>query len=190
MALDARGSMYLKLCIVAISLALPMGDGVSQDSLGESRCCPRTSSTWMLLTDPSAVPDFWWEDSVVVDAIEVCPHGISLFFPALANSQPRYVSLTIHKPTPDLLRKNSPSKIGDPPMEARMRRAESAYAQLIAHLSAMSAIDLSRGGRVDLSRLWYRNRPAIVPWQGLTIKWRSTEFKIRGCLDVYYTMFS
>ena len=173
-----------------MSLALPMGDSISQELSGESRCCPQTSSTWMLLTDPSPVPSFWWEDSVVVDAIEVCPHGVSLFFSARANSQPRYVSLTIHKPTPELLRKTSPSKLGDPPMEARMRRAESAYGELIAHLSGLSAVDLSQGGRVDLSRIWYRNRPIIVPWRGLTIKWRSTEFMIRGCLDVYYTMFS
>ncbi len=43
--------------------------------------CPQSSSGWMLFEDSNRdAPDFWWRDSLEVQEVKVCSHGITFLF--------------------------------------------------------------------------------------------------------------
>jgi hypothetical protein len=158
---------------------------------GNNGCCPQSSGGWVLFEDCNPrVPDFWKRDSVAVDVIEVCRHGINFYFVSEEDGQLRYVALIIVKPTRELYETRVIRKIGDPPLEIRLERAKQKYVELVSTLGQLFGVAFCPEGRVDFTKHPLESRPLISPTSGLTLRWRGSEVKLRGYLDVYMTMFT
>ena len=171
----------------AAGLTVELGNTQPKDE----GCCPQSSDGWLLFEDSNPrVPDFWRRDSVVVDVIDVCRHGINFYFVSEEDGQPRYVALVIVKPSRELYEKRVIRRVGDPPLETRLERAQRSYADLVAALEQLFEIACSPEGRIDFTNRPFGGRPVISRCRGLTIRWRGNEIKLRGYLDVYMTMFS
>lgn len=146
---------------------------------------------WMLFDDGNhCLPDFWHADSVVVSSISVCSHGVHFFFISEENGQPRYVALAIVKPTRELFETRIPCRLGDPPIDTRLKRAAERYAALASTLEKLFGVPFSPRGGIDFTDRRKADRPAIFPSQGLRLRYHGTETELRGYLDVYMTMFS
>lgn len=175
--------------IVVTSVALTMTAGETRSTL--RGCCPQTTDGWVLFEDGNRrVPDFWWADSVIVRAIDVCSHGIHFFFVSKEDGQPRYVTLVIVKPTKELFETRVLCRWGDAPLATRLERATKRYAELVATLEKLFGVRLCPEGRIDFTGRPVPEFPIISQPRGLTLRWQGTEIKLRGYLDVYMTMFS
>ncbi len=171
----------------AVALTAPTGNSQPSDQ----GCCPQSTLGWLLFEDSNRrVPDFWRLDSVVVDVIEVCRHGVNFFFVSEEDGQPRYVALVIVKPNRELYETRVIHRVGDAPIEVRLERAHRGYADLVAGLERLFSAGFTPQGRVDFTNRPLEERPLISPCRGLTLRWGGTEIKLRGYLDVYMTMFS
>jgi hypothetical protein len=136
------------------------------------------------------VPDFWKRDSVVVDVVEVCRHGVNFYFISEEDGQPRYVALVIVKPSRQLFETRVIRRVGDPPLETRLERACARYVELTENLERLLGVRLTPQGRLDFTNRPFEERPVISRRRGLSLRWRGGEFDLRGYLDVYMTMFS
>jgi hypothetical protein len=175
--------------IVVTSVALALTIGETKSTL--RGCCPQTTDGWVLFDDNNPrVPDFWWADSVIVRTIDVCSHGIHFFFFSEEDGQPRYVALVIVKPTRELFETRVPCRLGDASLATRLERATRRYADLVATLERLFEVRFSPEGRIDFVNRPLPEFPIISQPRGLTLRWRGTEIKLRGYLDVYMTMFS
>jgi hypothetical protein len=173
--------------LLAAGLRLEIGNAQP----GDNGCCPQSSDGWLLFEDSNPrVPDFWRRDSVVVDVIDVCRHGINCYFVSEEDGQPRYVALIIVKPSQELYETRVIRRVGDTPLETCLERAQRNYADLVAALEQLFEIAFSPEGRIDFTNHTLESRPVISRCRGLTIRWRGNEVKLRGYLDVYMTMFS
>jgi hypothetical protein len=175
--------------IVTSSIALVAAIGNAQSM--RKGCCPQSTDGWLLFQDSNhRVPDFWRRDSVVVDIVDVCPHGINFYFVSEEDEQPRYVALVIVKPSRELYETRAIHRIGDPPIDVRLERARVKYADLVSTLERLFGVRFSPEGRIDFTNRPVDGRPVISPCRGLTLRWRGNVIELRGYLDVYMTMFS
>ena len=177
------------IIIVITSVALTITTGETQS--GGNGCCPQSTDGWMLFEDSNRrLPDFWWADSVIVEAIDVCSHGIHFFFVSEEDGQPRYVALVIVKPSRELFETRVLRKLGDAPLMTRLERATRRYTDLVTTLEQLFDVGFVPEGRIDFMNRPLEEYPIIFPCRRLTLRWQATEIKLRGYLDVYMTMFS
>lgn len=177
--------------IVTVSLAWGVAGAIGHAQIRDGGCCPQSRDGWVLFEDSNPrVPDFWRRDSVVVDVIDVCRHGINIYFLSEEDGQPRYVALIVVKPSRELYETRVVSRIGDPPLETRVQLAERKYADLLTALGRLFDVSFSPEGRMDFTTRSFGDRPVIFPCRGLTLRWRGSAVALRGYLDVYMTMFS
>ncbi len=154
-------------------------------------CCPQTGLGWVLFKDSNPrAPDFWCQTPVVVEAIEVCPHGIHFFFVAEEDNQTRYIALVVVKPTRELFETRVRVTLGDPSSDTWLRMQEESYTELLEQLDFMFERDLSHGGRLDFTHEPPCQWPIITPVPNLILSWRGVDYKMRGYLDVYMTLFT
>ncbi len=175
--------------VAALSWGELIGQAVAQAE--EGGCCPQSSRGWVLFEDDNRrVPDFWKRDSVVVDVIDVCRHGVNFYFVSEEDGQPRYVALVFVKPSRELFETRVIRRVGDPPIETRLQRACQRYTELLANLERFLDVRLNPEGRLDFTNRPFEERPVISRRRGLSLRWRGGEIDLRGYLDVYMTMFS
>jgi hypothetical protein len=177
--------------LATVSLVWGLAAAIGHAQTRHRGCCPQSSDGWVLFEDSNPrVPDFWRRDSVVVDAVDVCRHGINFYFLSEEDGQPRYVALIIVKPTRELYETRVIRRVGDPPLETCLERAQQKYADLVAALEQFFEVGFTPEGQIDFKEYPLGDRPAISPCRGLTLRWRGSVIKLRGYLDVYMTMFS
>ena len=181
-------TVRLIIMLTLLMLVNPTAPG-AEGEIGA--CCPQTGLGWMLFQDSNPrAPDFWCQTPVVVEAIEVCSHGIHFFFVAEEDDQTRYVALVVVKPTRELFETRVHRKLGSPSPETWLRKHEEGYAKLLAKLDFMFERDFSHGGRLDFTGGPSSERPTITPVPNLILSWRGVDYKMRGYLDVYMTLFT
>ena len=177
------------MVVVLLAVALTAAIGAAES--GERGCCPQSTRGWMLFDDGNRrVPDFWWSDSVSVEAIDVCSHGINFYFVSEEDGQPRYVALIIVKPTQLLYETRVPCALGDEPLNKRLERAQEKYNVLVTSIERLFNTRFCPEGRVDFVQCPLGDRPVISLCRGLVLCWRHGTVELRGYLDVYMTMFS
>jgi hypothetical protein len=180
--------IYFVVIFVVPGLILILLDvGISEARVTGSCYCPQKSDGWRLFADHNrSVPDFWWQDSVAVQEILVCGHGVHFLFTAEQDGRPHYVALVVVKPTRELFETRGIPDIGDPSMENQLTRATRHYAKLMTLLDCWWGEPLSKSSRLDFTDS--HEKPIVVPRQGLIMKWDGRETALRGYLDVYMTM--
>ena len=177
--------------LVSVFLVWDLTASTGNAQPGNEGCCPQSSDGWVLFEDSNRrVPDFWRRDSVVVDVIDVCRHGVNIFFLSEEDGQPRYVALVIVRPTRELYETRVVARVGDRPLEERLELADRKYAGLLTSLGMLLGVAFSPEGRIDFTNRCLADRPLLSPCRGLTLRWRGREIELRGYLDVYMTMFS
>lgn len=177
--------------VIAVLFLTAVTAAVESSGAGGNGCCPQSGGGWMLFEDSNPrVPDFWKRDSVVVDVIEVCRHGVNFYFISEEDGQPRYVALVFVKPSRDLFETRVPRRAGDPPIEERLERARARYVDLLTNLERLLGANIVPEGRLDFTNRPFDERPVISRRRGLSLRWRGGEFDLRGYIDVYMTMFS
>lgn len=149
--------------------------------------CPQRSIGWLLYKDENrSVPDFWSEDSVSVEEIYECAHGVNFLFTADENGLPRYVALIFVRPSIELVLTRLIPRLGEPSPESKLAHLERRYAALRDGLEDLF-------GPMDSRVLDFRDRtrrPTIAPRNGLILKWDGGDLELRGYLDVYMSMIN
>ena len=172
------------LLIATVGFALARDNGHPQTG-----CCPKTTDGWILFQDSTpTTPYFWHVESVVVDAVDSCEHGVYFFFFSIEHSEARYVSLVIVKPTRMLYETRVRVRQGDPPLDDRLHKAQTEYGALLKRLDDIFGSELSSGKRLQFDSLYASDSPIINVRRTLALKWRGQTCKLRGYLDVYMTL--
>jgi hypothetical protein len=145
--------------------------------------CPLSPGGWVLFVDANRrVPDFWHEDTLVIEEIDVCRHGVSFVFEGRDDGNLYLAALVFVNPSGEAWDAD-PSEIrfGEP-----WEYFESRYAELLARLNRVSGGAFAAGGRFDFRSLRRNQRPMILhPMWRLALFWRGREVGLRGYLDVY-----
>jgi len=148
--------------------------------------CPEVSSGWMLFDDSSRrAPDSWWQDSLEVQEISLCPHGITFVFLGRENGSLHLISLFMVDPEVRLPRlAQKVFRRGDPAGREK-------YARIVEALRGLSGGRLDVGARLDLRQAAPEDRPWILnPARRFVLRWHGREVPLRGYLDVYLGLIS
>jgi hypothetical protein len=189
-----RGPTLSLVCglLVAGSMAPPVGSQPAHSPVfSEGPCAwPPTTSGWMLFDDSSRrVPDFWWEDSLEVEQICACEHGIHFVFEVEERQNPHLAALVFPKPTPDLVENRLHLQPDGARHERELMRLREKYAALLRGLKGMFPDLLEQPGRLDFRRVDPVDHPWILaPSRKLTLRWNGGEIELRGYLDVYLAL--
>jgi hypothetical protein len=185
----AKMRIYLYMFLVVSSLTITSLRAGASDSSATDVCyCPQKSHGWFLYADQNRIPDFWWQDSVSVQEIILCPHGIHFLFHADQDDQPHYVALLVAQPTRELYKARCFSRLGVPSIESGLSLATERYTRLVNQIDDWSHGQLSATGRLDFTNS--HSKPIIVPWRSLILRWGDHQTKLRGYLDVYMTVLA
>jgi hypothetical protein len=151
---------------------------------GSGPCdCPEMTSGWVLFDDSSRrVPDFWRRDSLEVQQIILCRHGLTFVFLARDAGSLYLASLMMVDPTaaaPRLAQKLSEWR-DDPGTRGEK------YTRIVQAVRELSSDLLAPGRAVDL-RLAPADQKAWIfrPSSRLALRWHNREVILRGYLDVY-----
>lgn len=172
------------VALVCLFVVFPPVGGAPDTS---SCHCPQTTRGWMIFDDASRnVPDFIYEESVTVQRISVCSHGIHLYFIADEEGEPRYISFIFVKPTLELYKTRVMVRPGDPPREVMYERALAKYERVVKELQlflGFNPVDVDfRGLGTEM--------PTITPAPPLHLHWKGKSLKLTGYVDVYMTVFA
>ncbi|MFN8179222.1 MAG: hypothetical protein U0167_14925 [bacterium] len=163
----------------------------SQRWCGESLvpCCPQQSMGWMLYVDANhGAPDFWWTDSVTVQEIFRCEHGVQFLFVARQQGQPHQAALVFPKPSRTLLADRLNLAPGSAQLESEYAHYAARYVALAKALEDLSGGTLVEGARLSFQDSARGTAPIIVPKSLLVLRWRGQELRLRGYLDVYFSL--
>ncbi len=171
--------------VLAVSLLAPIARRSSADSDCENL---PDSGGWVLFADSNRrVPDFWLQDSLVVQEIAVCRNGISFLFIATDEGSLYWVALVFLNPLGPLwssLAKGPWIDRGDDYFRER-------YSHLLASLQQVAGEAIEEGQLLDFRMIRAEQRPRIIdPARRLLLRWKGNEIQLRGDLDVYLNAFS
>ena len=155
---------------------------------GRSRSCPPWTPGWILFEDSSRrVPDFWWQDSLAVQRISVCPDGITFLFLGKDAGTLYVAALVFLNPSG-----KSWDGRGIATQCGKSREFfETRYQALRDRLNQVSGGLFRSGGEVDFGRAAPEARPWILnPAGRLVLHWMNQEILLRGYLDVYLNLIS
>jgi hypothetical protein len=150
--------------------------------------CPQSSFGWVLFEDSNrGVPDFWWQDSLEVQQIAVCRHGISFLFLAEEAGNLHVAALVFVNPSEEFLETRLGYKLYDLPFGRDIAHFKKRYSLLLSRLNCLWNGKFEAGGRIDFRSKTPGQRPLIIdPARRLILRWRSEEIELRGYLDVYF----
>ena len=175
--------------VIYVSLVLlwPV-TALSQRSDVRSSCpCPQKSIGWLLFEDKNrSVPDFWKEESVPVEEIYECCHGLNILFTADQDGESRLVALIFVRPSMELVRTRLINRWCDSSHEKKLAFLEERYVALRGGLENIF-------GPIGSNMLDFRGRskrPAISPRDGLILAWEGKDLELRGYIDVYMSMIN
>jgi hypothetical protein len=163
---------------VAAAPALPDGTAA-----GASCPCPLHSHGALLFEDISRrVPDFWYEDSLEVQEIIICPRGISFIF--LGHDEGSLFLSTLVFVNPDGEGRPADSQELRSPWVIRHNQDQ--YRSLVESISRITGAAPGAGGGIIRGGADPGERPRIIdPVHKLTLRWHGEEVQLRGYLDVY-----
>lgn len=174
--------------LIAAQVALGLADAAAQPDCRQCQCpCPQQTVGWLLYEDDNpGAPDFWYQNSVLVEEIYQCAHGVNILFKADQNDRPHYIALIFVRPTRELYRTRSIRKLDEAGVERAFRSGERMYANLLIGLTGMFG-EMWKGA-LDFRQLPPNQRPVLSAPQGLRLFWRGEKLLLRGYIDVYMTM--
>ena len=160
--------------------------------LPASCTCPLGFGNWMRFEDSNAspnMPDFWDEESLEVDEISLCSHGISFVFLTRQNDNLVIASLFFPEPTPEFLETRfAHSRRAKSGLEGERIQLMDRYTSLRWRIEEQFGSAFDEYGRVVFREMESGARPKILdPLDRLSLKWNSNELELRGYLDVYFT---
>lgn len=191
------------LRLTALSLALLIAGLVSMSSLlsesaraqsapcpVENSTCPQTTFGWMLFRDGNhGVPDFWALESLQVDEISICPHGVHLVFDVDQGGNRHIAALTFPNPSEELIRE----RLGLDPTKGRGREQYTLYLdryeELRTNVGAILGASVGDGRQFSFRRLYPESRPLLRhAGHRLELSWKGRTQDLRGYLDVYFVL--
>ena len=179
--------LYTNVLFVSLVLLWPVTVFSQRNDVRASCPCPQKSIGWLLFKDENrSVPDFWNEDSVYVEEIYECSHGVNVLFTANQDGESRCVALIFVRPSIELVRTRVIFRSCDSSRERKLAWLEERYAMLRSGLENIF-------GPMGTNVLDFRGRPkrpTIVPGAGLILRWEGRELKLRGNIDVYMSMIN
>ena len=149
--------------------------------------CHRGSFGWVLFEDTNpGVPDFWRQDSLKIQEITVCDHGISFVLLAEDHGNLQVAGLVFVNPSEKLIETRLGLRPCDPRFVTELEHFRKRYSFLHRELNRLSGGQFETGGKIDFSNTESDQRPLIIdPARRLILKWRGEEVELRGYLDVY-----
>lgn len=180
------------LAVATACLIASVGSAFASDRwCGDTDCtCPQKTLGWMLYADSNhGAPDFWWTASVDVREIFICRHGIQFLFITQQRGQPHWTALVFPKPSPVMLAARLILEPGSDRLQKEFEHFQGRYEALLAELERISGGTLVEGTRLTFDKLG-PDTPTIIPNHRLVLCWRGEELKLRGYLDVYFTLVS
>lgn len=183
-----RGSITAFWGLLALAAALPAG---ARD-LPLSCTCPLGFGNWMRFEDSNSspnMPDFWVEESLDVDEISLCSHGISFVFVTRQNDNLVIASLFFPEPNPEFVETRfAESRRSKSSLEGDRNRLVDRYNALRWRIEEQFGSSFDEYGRVVFREMESGARPKILsPLDRLALKWKSNVWELRGYLDVYFT---
>jgi len=187
-------SPSFRALLLSVLVVLPAPASAVDPGCGDSVCrCPLSSFGWTLFRDDNrCTPDFWWADSVTVQQIIVCEHGVQFLFEVDQQGEPRNASLVFPAVTRELLVDRLDLEPGSAMLESEFRHFRKRFDDLTGSLERISGGTLHAGSRMTFPT---RGRarppeavPVIVPQKRLELLWRGAVLKLRGYLDVYFSV--
>ena len=158
--------------------------GAQPNAIANDMGCPQTSAAWLLYEDDNPAPDFWEADSVEVQAIEICQHGVNFFFVGEQDGQQYYIAFVFVKPTRELYETRLAYCIRGVSAADWLTQAQHEYDDLVSRMRALFGDALVPTGRIDFAN----ERPAIFPGCDLFLRWRGSDYGLRGYFDVYLAL--
>jgi len=183
----------MKSVLERVSMLLLVISGVARAGdrwCGDTDClCPQASLGWMLYVDSNhGAPDFWWTDSVTVREIFVCRHGVQFLFVTRQRGAWHHTALVLLKPTRDLLAHRLRLEPGSDMLESEFDHFRKRFEALTGSLEEISGGALVEGARIQFQEGSSNPPPVIVPNTRLELHWRERTLKLRGYLDVYFSL--
>ncbi|MBD3161015.1 MAG: hypothetical protein GF328_02835, partial [Candidatus Latescibacteria bacterium] len=158
--MDRRPIAALAAAIVLIG-GSPAARGASCSDGGCS--CPQYSSGWNLYLDANrGVPDFWFVDSLVVQEIAVCEHGIRFRFRVEQDENPHLAALVIVGPDENALKQRLGPPRSVPQRPAEIEHFRRRVTQLRSDLERLFKTPVEAGQRLDFRSAPLRDRPVIL----------------------------
>jgi hypothetical protein len=182
-----RGSITACWLLVLVA-ALP----ARARDLPVSCTCPLGFGNWMRFEDSNSspnMPDFWALESLDVDEISICSHGISFVFLTRQNDNLVIASLFFPEPNPEFVESRfAQSGRSKSSLEGDRNRLVDRYNALRWRIEEQFGSAFDEYGRVVFREMESGARPKILdPLNRLALRWSSNEFELRGYLDVYFT---
>jgi hypothetical protein len=187
-------SLPCRAILLSALVASPVPAAAIDPGCRDSVCrCPLSSYGWTRFEDENrCTPDFWWIDSVTVREIVVCEHGVQFLFVVDQHGESRNAALVFPNPTHELLVDRLDLEPGSAMLESEFRHFRQRFDNLTGSLERISGGALRAGSRVTFPT---RGRarppepaPIIVPKERLELLWRGAVLKLRGYLDVYFSV--
>lgn len=151
--------------------------------------CPLSSCGWTLFVDENrGTPDFWWIESVTVDEIIVCEHGVQFLFPALQQGGMHRAALVFPNVSREVLADRLDLEPGGRMLESEFLRVRQRFEDLTGSLEKASGGKLREGSRMTFPEGNPPASPILSPARRLELLWRGVAMNLRGYLDVYFSV--
>lgn len=180
-----RASVALATTVLLLGAFRTLG-GAPSPTCGCS--CPQTSIGWVLFEDSNdGVPEFWWQDSLEVQEISMCAHGITFVFLASERENLYVAGLVFVNPSGPLAEQRQRIELDGMLSGHGYNHYEERYSFLRDELERLSGGRLGSDGLIDFRMTCPVQRPVIInPARKLSLRWGTEEIVLRGYLDVFF----
>jgi hypothetical protein len=180
--------------VTALATAILILGGPATLTGGSSQApdclCPQCSFGWVRFEDSNpGVPHFWWQDSLEVQQIKICDHGISFVFLTEDHGNLQMAGLVFPRPSERLIETRLGLSPFDPRFGRELEHFKERYSSLRRELNRLSGGRFRTSGTIDFGNSESAPGPWIInPARKLVLKWGGEEIRLRGYLDVYHNV--